>query len=113
MARPHGSPYDEEERLYSPPSGTYDPEWVVRMAIERSPGLDWSLAYRLATAVWRHLWASPQLSPDDLAGYCGLDEVEATSAEVVTVVDCAIDFCEAFDVEPPPAELKPAEGRAA
>ncbi len=28
----HGRPYDEEERLYAPPLGAFDPEWVVRLA---------------------------------------------------------------------------------
>lgn len=96
----HGTPYDEEERLYAPPLGTFDPEWVVRIAIEREPRLDWDLAYRLARHTWRHLRASPQLSPDDLAAYVGLDEPGARDDEVVAVVEAAIDFVDAFAVEP-------------
>lgn len=108
MARPHGSPYDEEERLYAPPHGTFDPEWVTRMALQRRPSLDWDLTHRLAAHAWRHLWASPQLSPDDLVAYCGADEPTATDDEVTTVVDCAFDFCFAFEVEPPRVGEAPA-----
>ncbi len=97
----HGTPYDEEERLYAPPTGSFDPEWVVRLAIGRRPGLDWSLAYRLAEHAWRHLTASPQLSPVELAAYCGWDEPGAAGEDVAVVVESAIDFCEAFAVEPP------------
>ncbi len=97
----HGRPYDEEERLYAPPLGSFDPEWVVRLAVERLPTLQWDLAYRLATAAWRHLNASPQLGPADLAGYCGLDEPGAAVGDVEVVVGAAIDFCDAFQVEPP------------
>ena len=100
-ARPHGSPYDEEERLYAPPHGSFDPEWVVRLALDRRPGIEWSLAYRLAEHAWRHLRASPQLSPDDLADYCGADEADADDLDVRAVTGAAVDFCDAFDVEPP------------
>ena len=96
----HGRPYDEEERLYAPPLGTFDPEWVVRLAVERRPALQWDVAYRLATHTWRHLNASPQLSPADLAGYCGLDEPSTPDGDVEAVVEAAIDFCDAFQVEP-------------
>lgn len=99
----HGRPYDEEERLYAPPLGSFDPEWVVRLAVERRAGLDWDVAYRLAGHVWRHLVASPQLSPDDLAAYCGLDEPAVPAGVVAVVVGAALDFCDAFEVEPPPA----------
>ena len=96
----HGLPYDEEERLYAPPLGSFDPEWVVRLAVERRPSLDWDVAYRLAVHTWRHLNASPQLSPDELAGYCGLDEPMTGPDDVDAVVRAAIDFCDAFQVEP-------------
>ena len=101
----HGRPYDEEERLYAPPLGTFDPEWVVRLARARRPLLDWDLAYRLAGHAWRHLNASPQLSPVDLAAYCGLDEASASEEDLEAVVIAALDFCDAFQVEPPPAEV--------
>jgi hypothetical protein len=101
----HGHPYDEEERLYAPPLGSFDPEWVVRLVQARRPGIDWDLAYRLAVHAWRHLNASPQLGPADLSAYCALDEPTAREDEVDQVVGAALDFCDAFQVEPPPAEV--------
>ncbi len=101
----HGRPYDEEERLYGPPLGTFDPEWVVRLVRERRPRIEWDLAYRLAGHAWRRLNASPQLGPADLAGYCALDEPAATESEVNDVIGAALDFCDAYEVEPPPAEV--------
>ena len=101
----HGHPYDEEERLYAPPLGSFDPEWVVRLVRARRPGIDWDLAYRLAGHAWRHLNASPQLAPDDLSAYCALDEPTAREDDVDVVVGAALDFCDEFQVEPPPAEV--------
>ena len=101
----HGRPYDEEERLYAPPLGAFDPEWVVRLAQARRPQLDWDLAYRLAGHAWRHLNASPQLSPSDLSAYCGLDEASASEEDTEAVVLAALDFCDVFQVDPPPAEV--------
>ena len=101
----HGKPYDEEERLYAPPLGAFDPEWVVRLARERRPQIGWDLAYRLAVHTWRHLNASPQLSPADLAAYCGLDEAGASEEDLEAVTFAALDFCDVFQVEPPPTEV--------
>jgi hypothetical protein len=96
----HGTPYGEEERLYAPPTGTFDPEWVVRLARSRSPSVPWPLAYRLTEHTWRHLVASPQLAPEELAAYCEGDEPEASAVQAQAVVDAALDFCDAFAVEP-------------
>ena len=101
MTRLHGTPYNEGERFYGPPRGFFDPEWVVRMARDRRPSISFALAYRLAEHAWRHMRACPQLSVDELADYCAVDEIDACNDDVVTVVECAVDFCEAFGVEPP------------
>jgi len=107
MARLRASRYDQAERLYSPPLGTYDPDWVTRMALQRRPGMGWDRAHRLAVSSWRHLWASPQLSAVDLEAYVGLDEPGAGDADVACVVGCAFDFCAAFQVEPPRPPWEP------
>lgn len=100
VAREHGTPYDEEERLYAPPHGSFDPEWVVRIARDVQPALTWPVAYRLAEHAWRHLRCSPQLSVDELVDYTWADEPDAAVADVAVVVQAAIDFCDAFSVEP-------------
>ena len=82
----------------------------MRLAVERRPALQWDLAYRLACASWRHLVASPQLSPDELAGYCEVDEPYAEPADVSAVVESALDFIDAFEVEPPPFRPPPDDG---
>jgi hypothetical protein len=100
VSRPHGTPYEEEERLYAPPRGSFDPEWAVRLALAARPGLAWPDAYRLAEHAWRHLRCSPQLSVDELVDYTAADEPDVPVADVAVVVQAAVDFCEAFAVEP-------------
>ena len=100
MSRPHGTPYDEEERLYAPPRGTFDPEWTVRLAMAARPTLGWQVAYRLVEHAWRHMRCSPQLSVDELVDFTAADEPNVPTADVVAVVQAAVDFCDAFAVEP-------------
>jgi hypothetical protein len=93
--------YGEESRLYGPPQGTFDAEWVTRILAGRRPGLGWEQSARLVRSTWRHLWASPQLSPADLAAYVALDEPAMPDADVTAAVEAALDFCELYEVEPP------------
>jgi hypothetical protein len=94
-------PYDEATRLYGPPKGTFDAEWVTRMLRLRRPELAWAEAALLVGHAWRHLWASPQLSPEELAGYCALDVPHQPEDLLADVVACVVDFCDAYEVEPP------------
>jgi hypothetical protein len=93
--------YDEFARLYGPPQGTFDADWVTRLLRQRRPALPEPLARQLVAHTWRHLWASPQLSRADLTGYLALDEPAVPDADLEAAVDAAIDFCDAYDVEPP------------
>jgi hypothetical protein len=96
-------PYDEATRLYGPPQGTFDAEWVTRIVRQRRPALAWDDASRLVAAAWRHLWASPQLSAEELVAYVALDEPARQDEELATAVAAVLDFVEVYDVEPPRA----------
>lgn len=95
-------PYDAETRLYAPPLGSFDPDWATRLLRQRRPELDWEHACRLVMLAWWHLWRSPQLSRDGLVDYCYTDLGDlGMLAHLEAAVDAVLDFCEAFEVEPP------------
>ncbi len=95
-------PYDAETRLYAPPLGTFDPDWTTRLLRQRRPELGWEHASRLVILAWRHLWRSPQLSRDGLVDYCHTDVGDrSTLGQLEAAVDAVLDFCDAFEVEPP------------
>ena len=98
-----GGPYDEAMRLYGPPQGTFDADWVTRMVRERRPALTWDAAARLVASAWQHLWASPQLSAEDLCGYVALDAPDDSDADIAVAVEAVLDFVDVYDVEPPRA----------
>ena len=93
--------YDEFARIYGPPQGTFDADWVTRLVLQRRPHLGEQVAGRLVSHTWRHLWASPQLSCADLVGYLALDEPGLPDADLEAAVQAAVDFCDAYAVEPP------------
>lgn len=93
--------YDEFTRIYGPPQGTFDAEWTTRLVRERRPHLGWEQASHLVSSAWRHLWACPQLSREELVGYIALDAPAVPDDDLRAAVDAAIDFCEVYEVEPP------------
>jgi len=96
--------YGEGERVFGPPQGTYDADWVASSARSTDPGLPPELAGALAARAWEHLRARPGLDAPALARQLMAREgVGATSAAVVA--RAALDFCRAYDVRPgdPPA----------
>lgn len=91
--------YVEGERVFGPPQGTYDADWVASSARTADPGLPAETARLLAGEAWQHLRAMDELDAPELARRLLSDHREsgATAANVVAVA--AVEFCTAYGVE--------------
>lgn len=93
-------PYGEGERVFGPPQGTYDADWVASSARESDPGLPREVAVQLARSAWEHLRAVGSSDPNEIARRLLAEyrEAGATAANVVAVA--AVQYCAAYDVDP-------------
>jgi hypothetical protein len=90
--------YAEGERVFGPPQGSYDADWVASSARTADPGLPEETARALAAQAWEHLRAMGELDAPELARRLLLDNRAqgATAANVVAVA--AVEFCTAYGV---------------
>lgn len=92
-------PYAEGERVFGPPPGTYDADWVSAAARQQDPGLPPETATMLAGRAWEHLRELGTLDAPALARrLMAAEHVGATPANVVATA--AVAFCESYDVRP-------------
>ena len=92
------SSYGEGERVFGPPQGVYDADWVASSARERDPGLPPETARELAVHAWDHLRQTRDPDAPEIARRLLADHptAGATAANVVAVA--AIAYCEQYDV---------------
>lgn len=92
--------YGEGERVFGPPLGTYDADWVAAAARSQDPGLPEGLSVELAAQAWEHLRSTGSLDAPELARrlLAGNPQTGATPATVVA--KAAVDFCRAYGVTP-------------
>lgn len=86
--RPSG--WAEGERVFGPPGGTYDADWVAAAAV--ADGVPAPDAHRLAQAAWELLRAG--VPARSLGGALG----HGRAAEVVA--RAAVEFCALYGVSP-------------
>ena len=92
-------PYVEGERVFGPPSGTYDADWVASAARLQDPGLPPETASMLAGQAWPLLQELGKLDAPALArALMRKGDVGATPANVVATA--AVSFCETYGVTP-------------
>jgi hypothetical protein len=91
--------YVEGERVFGPPQGTYDADWVAAAARTADPGLPEETARLLARQAWEHLRTIGQLDAPEVARRLLVDNRAqgATAANVVAVA--AVEFCTAYQVD--------------
>ena len=91
--------YVEGERVFGPPQGTYDVDWVAASARTADPGLPEETACLLARQAWDHLRELGQLDAPEIARRLLVDNRAqgATAANVVAVA--AVEFCTAYQVD--------------
>ena len=91
-------PYGEGERLFGPPQGSYDADWVANSARTADPGLPEDLARELAVYAWDHLRAIRGLDAPEVARRLMADNPAAGATAANVVAKAAVDFCEAYAV---------------
>ncbi len=97
---PDDGAYGEGERVFGPPQGSYDADWVANSARTADPGLPELLARELATAAWDHLRAIHELDAPEVARRLMVDFDTAGATAASVVAKAAVDFCAAYDVQP-------------
>lgn len=89
MADARGSDWVEGERVFGPPTGTWDADWVAGAAAEA--GVPRDRADALAARAWTLLRSGTPAArlPDALGGPDG-----------ATVARAALEYCALYDVSP-------------
>ncbi len=91
------STYGSGERVFGPPRGTFDVEWVAR-EVDRLTGVGYVTAHDWVAAAWEHARRAASL---DVTGIC--DAVVGRGAGTATgelVSRHVVAYCEAYDVDP-------------
>lgn len=95
-----GGAYDEGERVFGPPKGSYDADWVATTARTADPGLPEETARELAVYAWDHLRAIGELDAPEVARRLMADHRRAGATAAAVVAKAAVDFCAAYEVQP-------------
>lgn len=100
MANPTGpTSYGEGERVFGPPQGSYDADWVASAARTADPGLPPETARELAGYAWEHLRDIRELDAPEVARRLLADHSTAGATAAAVVARAAVDFCEAYGVD--------------
>ena len=92
--------YGEGERVFGPPQGSYDADWVAATARSKDPGLPEETARELAVYAWEHLRAIGELDAPEVARRLMADHQAAGATPAAVVARAAVDFCETYGVQP-------------
>ena len=92
--------YGEGERVFGPPQGSYDADWVASAARAHDPGLPEVVARELAGRAWEHLRELGTLDAPEVARRLLVDFPGTGATPATVVARAAVDFCEAYAVRP-------------
>ena len=97
---PAGSPssYGEGERVFGPPQGSYDADWVASTARQKDPGLPEETARELAVYAWDHLRAHGEPDAPEIARRLMADHPKAGATAANVVATAAVDFVTSYGV---------------
>jgi len=90
--------YGEGERVFGPPQGSYDADWVAAAARSKDPGLPEHTARELSTYAWDHLRAIRELDAPEVARRLMADHPGVGATPAAVVARAAVEFCEAYRV---------------
>lgn len=93
-------PYAEGERVFGPPGGTFDADWVAAAARQRDPGLPPETAGLLAGQAWAALRAIGSLDGPALARELLAANSPAGATACNVVATASVEFCELYGVSP-------------
>lgn len=92
--------YGEGERVFGPPQGSYDADWVAAAARSHDPGLSDVLARDFAARAWEHLRELGRLDAPEVARRLLAEHPEVGATPATVVARAAVEFCEAYAVTP-------------
>jgi hypothetical protein len=92
------SSYGEGERVFGPPQGSYDADWVASAARQKDPGLPEETARELAVYAWEHLRAVGEPDAPEIARRLLADHRQAGATAANVVATAAVEFCQQYDV---------------
>ena len=90
--------YGEGERVFGPPQGSYDADWVAAAARSKDPGLPEETARELAVRAWEHLRAVGELDAPEVARRLMAEGVAGGASPAAVVARAAVEFCDAYGV---------------
>ena len=95
---PGTSSYGEGARVFGPPQGSYDADWVAAAARQKDPGLPEETGRELAVYAWEHLRAVGELDAPEIARRLLTDHRAAGATAANVVATAAVEFCRQYDV---------------
>lgn len=95
---PDDGSYSEGERVFGPPQGSYDADWVAQTARTADPSLDEATARELATDAWRHLREVREPDAPEIARRLLADHRDAGASAANFVAKAAVEFCVTHEV---------------
>ncbi len=91
------STYVSGERVFGPPVGTFDVDWVAR-EVERSTPASFAQAHRAVVAAWSKARADGVLDGPVLSAAAGAAGAPPDVAEAIA--SYVVAYCHAYDVDP-------------
>jgi hypothetical protein len=92
--------YGEGERVFGPPQGTYDADWVASSARQADPGLPLETALLLSRDAWKHLREAGGTDPAEIARRLMVEHPSAGASAANVVAVAAAQFCAVHEVDP-------------
>jgi hypothetical protein len=92
-----GSTYGSGERVFGPPRGTFDVEWVAR-EIDRCTGAGYPSAHDWVATAWEHARRTTSVHQDGIREAVLASGAPRAAADLVARHVAA--YCEAYDVDP-------------
>lgn len=91
------STYGWGERVFAPPVGSFDVEWVSR-GVERSAGLPFQDAVRLVADLWSRAREEGSTEVDVLVADGWEEHVPLSAVRIAARL--VEEYCQAYDVDP-------------
>jgi hypothetical protein len=89
--------YSSGERVFAPPLGVFDVEWVAR-EVERRTGTSFDVAHAGTAAAWRAARTAGALDVGTLTA--AAEDVGVPPEAAGTLARCVQAYCDAYDVDP-------------
>lgn len=90
--------YGEGERVFGPPAGSFDADWVASLARQQDPGLPPETARLLAGQAWGHLRSIGSPDAPELARRLLAEHPESGATAANQVATAAVAFVKEYDV---------------